>query len=87
MLAFLRRLIRLRAVQRGILGGSTFWTGVFGLMTGWRLFKRLTDPTPRTLLTEELRPGQTIVVAHGMVPVDDARPARRRRRRRAAAAR
>lgn len=70
MRAFLRRLIRLRAVQRGLLGGSRFWMAVFGLQTGWRIFKRLTDPTPRTLLTEELRPGETIVVAHGRVPAD-----------------
>lgn len=66
-MAFLRRLIRLRAVQRGLLGGNRFWMTVFGLQTGWRIFKRLTDPTPKTLMTRELKPGETIVVAHGRV--------------------
>ena len=67
MKAFFSRLIRLRAMQRGVLGGSRFWTTVFGLSVGWRLFKRLTDPTPKVLTTEVLQPGDTLVVAHGRV--------------------
>ena len=54
----------------GVLGGSRFWTTVFGLSVGWRLFKRLTDPTPKLLTTEVLEPGDTLVVAHGRVAED-----------------
>lgn len=67
-MAFLRRLIRLRAIQHGLFGGSRFWMTVLGLQTGWRILRRLTSPTPSTLMTEELKPGETLVVAHGRAP-------------------
>jgi hypothetical protein len=49
--------------RRGLGDGSGPWLAVGVAALGVRLLRRLTRPQP-TVIREELRPGETIVVAH-----------------------
>jgi hypothetical protein len=71
VLSYLRR----RAQLRGLIGGARGWTILWAVLTGARVLKRLVQEEPKVVYTEELRPGQAIVIAH-----EDEPPSRRRRR-------
>lgn len=57
---FLRRL----AINKGLLGGSPFFTAIAIAFGIYRLMQRLTGTGPRTLYTHKLRDGETLVVSH-----------------------
>ena len=59
MLAFLQR----TGIARGVLGGSRAWSAVAVVAFGLRQLRKLGRPQPR-VLTEELRPGEAIVIRH-----------------------
>lgn len=59
MLTFLRR----RATRRGPLGGSRQWTIVWAVLLSIRLLKRLTKAKPEILLTETIKPGETLLIS------------------------
>ena len=59
MLTMLRR----RAVLRGPLGGSRQWTILWAALVGVRLLRRFTRGKDEVVLCEELRPGETMVLA------------------------
>lgn len=64
------RFLERTGVNRGLMGGSKGWfyvgTGLWTLRTVRRLATRKTE----ILLSEELRPGQRIVIANGRATID-----------------
>lgn len=64
-LSALRYTFRANGIRKGLLGGSRFWLAMFALgqlgrLTG-RVSKRGTMPI---LFSEELRPGEQLVIRH-----------------------
>ena len=53
-----------RGVRQGLGGGSNTWLVVGGLALMVRLLQRLAQPGKGTVITEELRPGETLVISH-----------------------
>ena len=52
-----------QAQVRGLLGGSKPWTYLWVLLAARRLIKRLTRDEPEIVYTEDLLPGQAIVIS------------------------
>jgi hypothetical protein len=48
---------------RGLLGGSRPWTILWALLAARRLLKRLLRDEPEIVYSEELRPGEAIVLS------------------------
>ena len=63
----MRRSLFRAGLRRGLLGGSRPWTVVFMLGLALRALRRLTGARPRTVYCEELKPGETLVVSHGIM--------------------
>ena len=60
-LGYLRR----QAIRRGIMGGSRGWLVLGGIAWGLRFLSRVTNTRRlRTVLVEELRPGESIHISH-----------------------
>ncbi|WP_419928706.1 hypothetical protein [Candidatus Poriferisocius sp.] len=60
-LGYLRR----QAIRRGIMGGSRGWLILGGIAWGLRLLNRVANTRRlRTVLVEELRPGESIHISH-----------------------
>ncbi len=59
----LRSLTRL-GVVRGLLGGSRGWLTVGAIATGLRAFGRMARKEPKVVFSEQLDPGQTLVITH-----------------------
>ena len=60
-LGYLRR----QAMVRGLLGGSRAWLILGSIAWGVRLLNRLASTRRvRAVLTEELRPGESLVISH-----------------------
>lgn len=58
-----------QAQLRGLLGGSRPWTILWVLLTARRLLKRVFRDQPEIVYSEELEPGQALVIS-----VRDAAP-------------
>lgn len=71
----MRRLLLGRAIRKGFLGGSRFWTVVGTLGLAMKVLRRLTRDSPEVAFCEELRPGQTLLISHDR----SAKVAQRRR--------
>ncbi len=71
----MRRLLMTRAMTRGFLGGSRFWTVVGTLGIAMRVLKKVMRDEPEVVYCEELGSGQTILISHDR----GARVVRRRR--------
>ena len=71
----MRRLLLGRAIRKGLLGGSRFWTVVGTLGLAMKVLRRLTRDQPEVAFCEELRPGQTLLISHDR----SAKVAQRRR--------
>lgn len=67
-------LLKRRALREGILGGSFAWRLVAVAVFGLPLLRRVTGRHPETVLIEELRPGERMVIT----PI---KPLNRRQRR------
>lgn len=70
------RILRQRALYRGLFGGDRLWLSVGALMWGWKFLRRTFqggDPTARYI--EELKPGERLVITH-----PEATSRRKRRR-------
>ena len=60
-LGYLRR----QAIRRGILGGSRGWLILGGVAWGLRVLSRVASTRRlRTVLVEELRPGESLHISH-----------------------
>ena len=55
--------LRKRATLKGPLGGSRNWTLVWAILLGVRLFKRFTKPKEEILLTQEIKPGEALLIS------------------------
>jgi hypothetical protein len=61
--------LRRRAQLKGVVGGSRGWTILWAVLIGGRLLRRLMTDKPEILLTEQLRPGEALVIrAEGAAP-------------------
>ena len=58
------RLLSRLGVARGFLGGSRFWTAVASVTLGLQLLKKLGGKGEETAFSEELKPGDCLVIAH-----------------------
>jgi hypothetical protein len=56
------RKLRRRAAVKGPLGGSREWTLLWAVLVALRVLKRLTTHKPEILLSEEVRPGETLLI-------------------------
>jgi hypothetical protein len=52
-----------QAQMRGLLGGSRPWTILWAVLATRRLLKRLTRDAPEVVYSEELLPGQAIIIS------------------------
>ena len=59
MFKYLRR----RATIKGPLGGSREWTLVWAALLAVRVLRRLTKPKPEILLTQEIKPGESLLIS------------------------
>ena len=59
----LRTLTRL-GVYRGLLGGNRGWMALGAVAVGLRGLGRLAGKEPKVVFSEQLDPGQTLVVTH-----------------------
>ena len=60
MLRFLSRL----GVARGFMGNSRLWTAVGSVALGIRVLQRLAGKGDETAYSEELKPGDCLVITH-----------------------
>lgn len=70
------RVLRQRALYRGVFGGDRLWLSVGAVMWVWKFMRRTLkggDPTARYI--EELKPGERLVITH---PESKSRRQRRR---------
>lgn len=51
--------------RRGVLGGNRTWLVVGGAALAVRLVKKLSGSEPETVYSEELKPGEALVIANG----------------------
>ncbi len=70
-----KRLLMARAMRKGLLGGSRFWSVVGTLGIAMRVWRKIVKDEPEVVYSEELAPGQTILISHDR----GARVVRRRR--------
>ncbi|MDE0117775.1 MAG: hypothetical protein OXT07_14315 [bacterium] len=60
-LGYLRR----QAIRRGVVGGSRGWLVLGGAVWGIRLLRRMASTRQlRKVLSQELRPGESLLVSH-----------------------
>ena len=58
-------MLRRRALRLGPLGGSKGWTYLWVVLFAARLLKRFTAGKEEILLTEEIHPGETLIISGG----------------------
>ena len=63
-MGFVGRFAWRRAIDRGFFGDSNLWLVVGIVIGARRLVKRFSRSGPRTVFSEELKPGQTLVISH-----------------------
>jgi hypothetical protein len=62
------RLVSRVGVSRGLMGGSRPWAVIASLTLATRLFKKISKGTPQTAYSEELRPGDCLIITHDREP-------------------
>jgi hypothetical protein len=72
------RILRRNGVRKGIFGGSRGWAAVAVGTWGYTTLKRLARREPELVLSEELKPGERIIISHAVPTLG---PGSRRRRR------
>jgi hypothetical protein len=56
--------LRKTGFRKGVLGSSRGWMAVWVTLAGLRLLRRVTRKEPDVVYREELKPGETLVIAH-----------------------
>jgi hypothetical protein len=67
----MNRLIRLgirNGLRRGVLQGNRPWLVAGGVALSIRVLQRLAGREPKVVYSEELRPGQALVITHEVSP-------------------
>ncbi len=59
----LRRLTRM-GITKGLLGGDRRWLALGGAALGLRALAKLALKEPKVVYSEELAPGQSVVITH-----------------------
>lgn len=82
----LLRTLERAGVSRGLFGNSKGWLYVGSGLWTLRKMRRMAQRKTEVLVSEEIKPGDRIVIANGRVTLDSSDPAepskgRRRRRR------
>ena len=62
------RFLLRNGIRKGVLGGSRPWLVLAGVGATWKLFQKLAGNDEKVVLSEELKPGETLVIAHGREP-------------------
>ena len=52
------------SVRRGFFGGQPAWMTVFAVIGAVKAFRRFAGSTPDVVYSEELAPGQALVITH-----------------------
>lgn len=60
--------LRQQGFRRGVLGPSRGWLAVWASLTALRLVKKVWIKEPVVVYRGELKPGETLVIAHGREP-------------------
>ena len=55
-------------ITKGFLGGSRPWLVIGGVAAGWRLLRRIAGSEAVVVFSEELQPGEALVIAHTRDP-------------------
>ena len=63
-MGFLGRLIWRTSVRKGFFGGQQTWMTVFAVVGAVKAFRRFAGGTPDVVYTEELAPGQALIITH-----------------------
>lgn len=58
------RYIWLNAVRKGFFGGQQTWMTVFVVIGATKVLRRVSGSTQEVVYSEELRPGQALVITH-----------------------
>jgi len=59
------RILRQRALYRGLFGGDRFWLGLGAVMWVWKNARKMVSGgEPTTRYIEELKPGQRLVITN-----------------------
>ena len=67
-----KRLVKAKAVRKGLLGGSLFWRGVYGYLTFRKMWSHVSKRGPAPLVFgEKIREGEAWALVH--VPEDSPR--------------
>jgi hypothetical protein len=56
--------VRRTAIAKGVLGGSRFWMLVAVIIYTRKLVRRFMGNAPAVVYSEELRPGQSLLISH-----------------------
>ena len=64
------RLLRRNGVRKGIFGGSRGWAAVAVGTWGYTTLKRMARREPELVFSEELKPGQRIIISNNRPTVD-----------------
>jgi len=60
------RILRRNGLRKGLLGGSRGWAAVAVGTWGYTTLKRLARRDPVLVLSEELKPGERIIISNGV---------------------
>lgn len=71
--------LRRRSINRGVLGGSRFWTILGAVLWGGRLLRRVLARQEQLVAREVLKPGQHVTIR--ALGAEEARSGKRRGRR------
>lgn len=52
------------SVRKGFFGNSRLWTTIFAVSAAMKLFRRIAGGTADVVYTEELAPGQALLITH-----------------------
>jgi hypothetical protein len=64
------RLLRRNAVRKGIFGGSRGWAAVAVGTWGYTTLKKMARREPELVFSEELKPGERIIISNNRATLD-----------------
>ena len=67
MQKLLRMMLR-NGLSKGLFGGSRPWLVLGGIAAGMRVLRKIAGSEPEVVYSEELQPGESVVIAHGRTP-------------------
>ena len=60
------RILRRTGIRKGVFGGSRGWVAIAVGTWGYTTLKRLARREPELVLSEELKPGERIIISNGV---------------------